>query len=118
MLYRKFFKTLLGTHDIQNISVTSPQPGEVRVTGDFIEGSTATGLLIIIYSLTNDSDVQYITGGSTLQQPRNVHVSVPGLASGEYGISVFVVEENGLPFERVATSPKLVTVETSKIIPS
>ena len=62
--------------------------------------------------------LMYITGGSTLQQPRNVHVSVPGLASGEYGISVFVVEENGLPFERVATSPKLVTVETSKIIPS
>ena len=88
-------------------------PGEVRVTGDFINGSTATGLLIIIYSLTNDSDVHYITGGSTSQQPS---VSVPGLAGGEYGISVFVVEENGLPFKRVATSPKLVAVETSKII--
>ena len=84
------------------------------MTGDFIDGSTATGLLIIIYSLTNDSNVHYITGGSTSQQPRNV--SVPGLAGGEYGISVFVVEENGLPFERVATSPKLVAVETSKII--
>ena len=89
------------------------------MTGDFIDGSTATGLLIIIYSLTNDSDVNYITtGGSTSQQPRNVHVSVPGLAGGEYSISVFVVEENGLPFERVATSPKLVAVETSKIVPS
>ena len=111
MLYRKFFITFPGTHDIQNISVTSPQPGEVRVTGDFIDGSTATGLLIIIYSLTNDSDVHYIAGGSTSQQPRNVHVSVPGLAGGEYSISVFVVEENGLPFERVATSPKLVAVD-------
>ena len=88
------------------------------MTGDFIDGSTATGLLIIIYSLTNDSDVHYITRGSMSQQPRNVHVSVPGLAGGEYGISVFVVEENGLPFERVATSPKLVAVETSKIVPS
>ena len=96
-----------GTHDIQNISVTSPQPGEVRVTGDFIDGSTATGLLIIIYSLTNDSNVHYIVGG---------HNS--GLAGGEYSISVFVVEENGLPFERVATSPKLIVVETSKIVPS
>ena len=115
-LYYTCICLLSGTHDIQNISVTSPQPGEVRVTGDFIDGSTATGLLIIIYSLTNDSDVHYITGGSTSQQPRNVHVSVPGLADGEYSISVFVVEENGLPFERVATSPKLVTVETSKIV--
>ena len=100
MLYRKFFITFPGTHDIQNISVTSPQPGEVRVTSDFIDGSTATGLLIIIYSLTNDSDVHYIVGG---------HNS--GLAGGEYSISVFVVEENGLPFERVATSPKLVAVD-------
>ena len=75
------------------------------MTGDFIDGSTATGLLIIIYSLTNDSDVHYIAGG---------HNS--GLADSEYSISVFVVEENGLPFERVATSPKLVAVETSKIV--
>ena len=93
-------------------------PGEVRVTGDFIDGSTATGLLIIIYSLTSYSGVHYISEdtGSMLQQPRNVHISVPDLAGGEYSISVFVVEENGLPFERVATSPKLVTVETSKIV--
>ena len=84
------------------------------MTGDFINGSTATGLLIIIYSLTNDSNVHYITGGSTLQ--KSVDMNVPGLAGGEYGTSVFAVEENGLPFERVATSPKLVAVETSKIV--
>ena len=75
------------------------------MTGDFIDGSTATGLLIIIYSLTNDTNVHYITGGS-----------ISGLAGGVYKTSVFVVEENGLPFERVATSPKLVAVETSKIV--
>ena len=91
-------------------------PSEVRVTGNFIDGLTVTEVLLIIYSLTNDYDVHYITGGSTSQQPRNVHVIVPGLAGGEFGISVFVVEENGLPFERVATSPKLVAVETSKIV--
>ena len=28
--------------------------------GDFVDGSTATGVLLIIYSLTNDSDVHYI----------------------------------------------------------
>ena len=118
MYIKKCICLLPGTHDIQYISVTSPQPGEVRVTGDFIGGSTATGLLIIIYSLTNDSNVHYITGGSMLQQQRNVHVSVTSLAGGEYGISVFVVEENGLPFERVATSPKLVAVEKRNIVPS
>ena len=49
-LYYMFVCLLSGTHDIQNISVTSPQPGEVRVTGDFIDGSTATGLLTIVIS--------------------------------------------------------------------
>ena len=90
------------------------------MTGDFIDGSTATGLLIIIYSLTNDSDVHYIyiARGSMLQQSKSVDMNVTGLAGGEYSISVFVVEENGLPFERVATSPKLVAVETSKIVPN
>ena len=68
------------------LSVNSMQSGVVRVTGKIINGSTATGLLIIIYSLTNDSDHMYTTS----QQPRNVH----------------------------ATSPKLVAVETSKIIRS
>ena len=90
------------------------------MTGDFIDGSTATGLLIIIYSLrlTNDSDVHYISEdtGSMLQQSKSVDINVTGLAVGEYSISVFVVEENGLPFERVAISPKLVVVETSKIV--
>ena len=83
------------------------------MTGDFIDGSTATGLLIVIYT---PSIVHYIEGGSTSQQPRNVHVSVTGLAGGEYRISVFVVEENGLPFERVATSPKLVAVERGELM--
>ena len=90
------------------------------MTGDFIDGSTATGLLIIIYSLTNDSDVHYIyiAEGSTLQQSKSVDMNVTSVAGGVYVISVFVVEENGLPFERVAMSPKLVAVKTSKIVPS
>ncbi|MGJ8945879.1 hypothetical protein AB9K17_23595, partial [Salmonella enterica subsp. enterica serovar Kentucky] len=44
---------------IQNISVSSPHPGQVRVTGDFIQGSTATGALVIVYSQSNDSDIHY-----------------------------------------------------------
>ena len=51
-----------------------------------------------------------------LQQSKSVDINVTDLLGGNYSISVFVVEENGLPFERVATSPKLVTVETSKIV--
>ena len=41
-------------HDIQNLSVTSPLSGQVRVTGDFIHRSTATGVLVIVCSQSDD----------------------------------------------------------------
>ena len=50
---------LTGTHDLQNISVSSPLPGTVRVSGNFLQGSAATGVLVIVYSLCNDSNVHY-----------------------------------------------------------
>ena len=108
------FSYIVGTHDIQNISVTSPQPGEFRVTGDFIDGSTATGVLLIAIG---DSEVIY-RKASRDGTDKIKETFITGLAGGEYSISVFVVEENGRPFERVATSPKVVAVETSKIVPS
>ena len=37
---------------------------------------------------------------------------IEDLAGGDYGVSVFVIEENGLPFERVVTRPKVVSVST------
>ena len=65
------------------------------MTGDFIDGSTATDLLIIIYSLTNDYDVHYVSEGSALQ--KSVDINVTALLGGNYSMSLFVVEENGLP---------------------
>ena len=92
-----------GTHDIQNISVSSPIPGRVRVTGDFIQGSTATGVLVIIYSQSNDSDTHYV---NSEYHGQNTEITVDGLTSGsQYGVSIFVLE-NGLPFSRVATLPQ------------
>ena len=51
----------IGTHDIQNVTVNSPLPGQIRVTGDFVDGTKATGVLLIIYSLANSSDIRYIS---------------------------------------------------------
>ena len=52
--------SILGTHDLQKVAVNSPLPSEIRVRGDFVDGSTATGVLLVIYSLTSDSDIHYI----------------------------------------------------------
>ena len=51
---------LVGTHGIQNVTVSSPLPGQIRVIGDFVDGSRTTGIILIIYSLNNDSNVHYI----------------------------------------------------------
>ena len=36
---------------------------------------------------------------------------ISGLPGGQYTVSVFVVGEDDLPFERVATKPRRITVE-------
>ena len=84
------------------------------MTGSFTDDSTATGVLVIVIG---DSEVIYHKA-SRDGTDKIKETLITGLAGGEYSISVFVVEENGLPFERVATSPKLVAVdpETSKIV--
>ena len=99
-----------GTHDIQNISVSSLQPGEVRVTGDFIDGSTATGLLAVIVT---ESEIFY----HFVERESNVVAfdsTIQGVVGGEHNISFFVVEESGLPFNRTTSMPKIVTVENGK----
>ena len=96
----------VGTHDIQNISVSSPQPGEVRVTGDFIDGSTATGVLVVIIT---ESEIFYhfVERGSNVEAFND---TIQGLVGGEHSISFFVVEESGLPFNRTASMPKVFTI--------
>ena len=80
------------------------------MNGTFTDDSTATGVLVIVSS---DSEVIYHKatreGSDKIKE-----VVISGLVGGEYSISVFVVEDNGLPFERVATLPQLVAVERSK----
>ena len=83
-----------GTHDIQNISVFSPLPGTIRVTGDFTWDSNATGVLVIVYSLTNKSDVHYISDDTE----ENIDISVTGLSGAVYVVSIYALE-GGLPFQ-------------------
>ena len=90
--------------------MSSPSPGLIRVTGDFLSGSSATSVLIIIYSTDNRSDVYY-TISSLSTEGETLVTNISGLASGLYNISVFVLEENGLPFNRSASTPRNVLVE-------
>ena len=76
------------------------------MTGDFIDGSTATGLLIIIYS-------RNITEYQLVKRRVNLEAVISGLLGGDYQVSVFVVKENGLPFSRTASKPKQITISSA-----
>ena len=104
--------TTIGTHDISSISVSSPHPGIVLVSGDIIDEAPSIGILVIIYSLTNDSKIYY----NTFPYPLNelgANFVIEGLPADKYGVSVFVTEKSGLPhiINRAATTPKSVYVE-------
>ena len=103
--------SIIGTHVIQNVVVTSnpnSRPGVIRVVGDFVDGSEATGMLLIVWSLTSDSDIRYVN--ITKQPGRNrISTDVTDLTRAEYGVSTFALE-SGLPFSRVATIPTTVNV--------
>ena len=91
------------------MSVSSPQPGEVRVTGDFIDGSTATGVLTVSVDFSTSKIFYHlIKRGNNKQQFDD---TIQGVVGGEHSISFFVVEESGLLFNMTASMPKVVTVE-------
>ena len=83
------------------------------MAGDFIKVSGANGVLIVVYSTINESDVQYIFKKFS---DSTVEVNVTDLQGGEYGVSVFVVGENELPYSRVADLPKVVMCGRKGII--
>ena len=77
--------------------MASVAPGELQVTGDFITNTSAVGMLAIIYSTGNDSDIHY-----TEARLPQTEIHLRGLSRNAYSISLFTVEENGLPFHRTA----------------
>ena len=91
-----------GTHNV----VGSSLPGQISITGDVISGATATGVLMIVYSLANSEDVHYIAKQT---EGDSIILDVIGLTGMEYGVSTFPLEGE-FPFPRVVTSPKNITV--------
>ena len=77
--------------------------------GEIVDESAANGILLIVHSLTNDSDVQYITKQA---EWNNFSINATGVPGTKYSISVFALED-GLPFPRVVTSPQDVSVATN-----
>ena len=95
-----------GSHDIQNVIIRNSLPGQIRVTGELVDRSIATGVFVVLYSLTNSEDVRYIAKQT---EGDKISLIVTGLTGAEYRVSTFAFE-NGLPFPRVVTSPRNIRI--------
>ena len=107
------FSFISGTHDFYSISVTSPPTsfGVVMVTGVIVPRSTSTGILIVVYSLTEDNEVVYHIAQHNNEQYHQTHTMTMGLPAGKYQVVVFVMEEGGRPFCRAAATPRTVHID-------
>ena len=93
---------------MQGVSV-GPTPGGVTVTGYFVDNSSAVGVLLITFSLTNEDDISYVF----VPRPResqDIETTLTGLSEGDYQVSFFVVDKDGLPFNRSANLPRNISV--------
>ena len=115
--YYLFFLCLnSGTHEVQNFTVDqSISTTQVGLSWNFIDGSRSMGVLIIAYSLTDNTDIHYnvIPRPSGDATPRQ-STTLSGLSGDRYNISVFALMENGLPFVRAVTEVKTVTVSAAR----
>ena len=78
------------------------------MTGDFINGSTATGVLAVFVDFSISEIFYHLIKRGDNEQHFND--TIQGVVGGEHSISLFVVEESGLPFSRTASMPRVVTV--------
>ena len=106
-----------GTHDVQNISITSAIPGELEVSGYLLLHGTARGVLVMLYFLDlNLINYRYFQIVRRSETDNNIiSAKYQELNGGHYCVSIFILEENGLPFGRSAISPKVVEIEHSDL---
>ena len=79
------------------------------MTGDFISGSSSVRILAIVYS--NNSNIHY----QFLPRSETPIAIASGLSNGQYEVSVFVIEESGLPFNRSAATPRNISLPEGKL---
>ena len=110
-----------GTYDIQNIVIKScfdedKNSNGLRIHGDFINGTDATGVLIMGYSTTQTVlDVHYFSMVAHLSQnqPLSLQAFISDLYYDSYNVSLFIVDNNGLPIRHATTRSNALNLSTT-----
>ena len=75
--------------------------------GYFVAHAESAGMLVIVYN--NESDIHY-SEALLSQNTEETNVSVSGLSGNAYTVSVFEIDERGLPFNKAAASPRRIPI--------
>ena len=106
---------LLGTHYIQDISVSNSTPGQINISCKFlVKDDLATGFLAVIHSTKDRDNVHYLITQNSNQT--SVQGSLNNLQKGTYTVILYTIGEDGLPLRRAAGFPQNLSVLEEGII--
>ena len=89
---------LLGTHEVQTVDANNcSRPGVVNVSCTFADNSRAMGYLSILCPNTNSSQEMFVVANRSDTLSADLDISVPGVPPGDYMVTVFDLQSNGLP---------------------
>jgi hypothetical protein len=71
-------------------------------------------MLVLVYSLEleDDSNIHYLVVPRTTGE-RSVSATIGGISTGPYYVSVFAIEDDGLPFSTIVTGVRRTVVEST-----
>ena len=101
-----------GTHDVQEIVLTSATG--VYISGAFVERSTATGILAVVYAVTEPDTLRYYLSVPRSFEQQRTSAVFECIPRGKYNVSLFAVEESDLPFNRAATKVRTLSVDQGR----
>ena len=91
---------------MQEIFIASPSDGTIVIMGNFIPDSPAVGILVAV-SNTSEISFHFLRREGNMLYNKGVLSNIRG---DQHIVSVFVVDQTGLPFSRTATIPQSVVV--------
>ena len=103
----------IGTHDVQNVTADSSNPGQLDIRCSYLNGSTDKRFFTIVYSSSNLSDITYRVAARNGLEP-TTNLSIVNLQHDEYQIVVYDLPVSMMPEEKPATEWIQTFVEIAK----
>ena len=91
-----------GTHDVQNVTADSSNPGQLDISCSYLNGSIDEGFFTIVYSSSNHSDITYRIAARNGLEP-TTNLSIGNLQHDEYQFVVYDLPVSMIPEVKPAT---------------